>query len=260
MWYEDAKEVLPQPENASEILSDLICEIKVSHNVSIWNEVEDWDKLEEENEELVQFAQFVIGENWAWDCTNNAFLLQTPKQAFVTGFNEYGLWGIESFIKKLKEQVYATEYFEDGGALKFIAWTCENNQTRFVIHSYHKEYHYLETLFDITIDRDILISKLENILKIWHETVYKAIKEQEKILNKKAENPNYEASVNHFFPEFRAPVKKIIDRDLKYFERKYGIKILFAIENGSRAWNMTSKNSDYDVRFVFKRSAEVIFH
>ena len=28
MWYEDAKEVLPQPDEESEIVSDLICEIK----------------------------------------------------------------------------------------------------------------------------------------------------------------------------------------------------------------------------------------
>lgn len=256
MWYEDKKEILPQPENESEVVNDLICEIKVNHDASIWDEFEDWDKLEEEQDGLENFAKYVIGDDSSWDCTDNTFMLKTPKQAFITGFNDYGLWGIENFIKKLKEQTYATEYLEDGGALKFIAWTDENNHTRFVIHSYNDGYNYLKTLFDITVDRNILISKLENILKIWHETVYNAIKEQERILNKKAENPHCESSVNHFFPEFRTPVKQIIDGNLKYFEREYGIKILFAIENGSRAWNMASKNSDYDVRFVFKRNAE----
>lgn len=39
----------------------------------------------------------------------------------------------------------------------------------------------------------------------------------------------------------------------KDIEAKENIKILFAIENGSRAWRMDSKNSDYDVRFVFVR-------
>jgi len=256
MWYEDVKETLPQPENESEVVNDLICEIKVNHDAYIWYDFEDWDKLEDEQDGLENFAKFVIGDNNGWDCSDNAFLLKTPKQAFVTGFNEYGLWGIEKFIKKLKEQSYATEYLENGGALKFIAWTDENNQTRFVIHLYHNEYNYLKTIFDITIDRNMLISKLENVLKVWHETVYNAIKEQERILNKKAENPNCEYFVNHFFPEFRTPVKQIIDRKLKYFESEYGIKILFAIENGSRAWNMASKNSDYDVRFVFKRNVE----
>ena len=36
-------------------------------------------------------------------------------------------------------------------------------------------------------------------------------------------------------------------------EKERGIKILFAVENGSRAWRMESKDSDYDVRFVFTR-------
>ena len=256
MWYEDAKEVLPQPENESEIIFDLVCEIKVNHDAGLYNEADDWDKLEEEKEGLILFAKFIFGDNMGWDCTDNAFLLKTQNQAFITEFNDYGLWSLESFIGKLKNQSYATEYSEYGGAIKFIAWTNENNQTRFVIHSYNVNYNYLKTIFDITVDRNTLVTKLENILKIWHDTVYDAVKKQEYISGQKATNPNMEASVNHFFPEFRTPVNKVIESHLKYFERKYKIKILFAIENGSRVWNMASKNSDYDVRFVFKRNTE----
>ena len=36
-------------------------------------------------------------------------------------------------------------------------------------------------------------------------------------------------------------------------EKEKSIKILFAVENGSRAWRIESKDSDYDVRFVFVR-------
>ena len=36
-------------------------------------------------------------------------------------------------------------------------------------------------------------------------------------------------------------------------EKEKDVKILFAVENGSRAWRMHSKDSDYDVRFVFVR-------
>lgn len=39
----------------------------------------------------------------------------------------------------------------------------------------------------------------------------------------------------------------------KKLEKDKNIKILFAVENGSRAWRMESKDSDYDVRFVFVR-------
>ncbi len=43
---------------------------------------------------------------------------------------------------------------------------------------------------------------------------------------------------------------------LKQTEKNNGIKIIFAIENGSRSWGMESKDSDYDVRFVFFRPVE----
>lgn len=39
----------------------------------------------------------------------------------------------------------------------------------------------------------------------------------------------------------------------KDLESKENIKILFAVENGSRAWRFDSRDSDFDVRFVFVR-------
>lgn len=47
----------------------------------------------------------------------------------------------------------------------------------------------------------------------------------------------------------KAKIKKIC-QDI---EKEKNIKILFAVENGSRAWRMASKDSDYDVRLVFVR-------
>lgn len=45
---------------------------------------------------------------------------------------------------------------------------------------------------------------------------------------------------------------KIINQ-LGKIEKKNNIKILFAVETGSRVWRMESSNSDYDVRFVYIR-------
>lgn len=51
-------------------------------------------------------------------------------------------------------------------------------------------------------------------------------------------------------------MKPIIINKLKEIEEKYNIKILFAIESGSRAWGFPSTDSDYDVRFIYKRKIE----
>ena len=44
--------------------------------------------------------------------------------------------------------------------------------------------------------------------------------------------------------------QKIIEH-LKRIEEEKKIKILFAVESGSRAWGMASEDSDYDIRFVY---------
>jgi len=46
-------------------------------------------------------------------------------------------------------------------------------------------------------------------------------------------------------------MKSKIRSILKQIEKKEKVKIIFAVENGSRAWRMESADSDYDVRFVF---------
>lgn len=49
-------------------------------------------------------------------------------------------------------------------------------------------------------------------------------------------------------------MKNKIQNLLKQIEKDNDINIIFAIENGSRSWGMASKDSDFDVRFVFKRA------
>ncbi len=51
-------------------------------------------------------------------------------------------------------------------------------------------------------------------------------------------------------------VRNIIIENLKRIEESENVRILMAVESGSRAWGFASPDSDYDVRFIYARPAE----
>ena len=51
-------------------------------------------------------------------------------------------------------------------------------------------------------------------------------------------------------------MEKIIQSKLAEIEEKENIRILYAVESGSRAWGFESTDSDYDVRFLYVRPKE----
>ncbi|MGA1871929.1 MAG: DNA polymerase beta superfamily protein [bacterium] len=48
-------------------------------------------------------------------------------------------------------------------------------------------------------------------------------------------------------------IKSLLVREIEKIENENKIKILLAVESGSRAWGFPSQDSDYDVRFIFIR-------
>lgn len=54
-----------------------------------------------------------------------------------------------------------------------------------------------------------------------------------------------------FVPSIAADIEAKIQSKLTALEAEHNVKILFAIESGSRAWGFPSPDSDYDVRFIY---------
>lgn len=51
-------------------------------------------------------------------------------------------------------------------------------------------------------------------------------------------------------------MNKIIEQKLKEIEEEENVKIILAVESGSRAWGFASPDSDYDVRFIYVRETK----
>lgn len=51
-------------------------------------------------------------------------------------------------------------------------------------------------------------------------------------------------------------IRERIDSALAMVERQEEVRILLAVESGSRAWGFSSPDSDYDVRFLYARKPE----
>lgn len=59
-----------------------------------------------------------------------------------------------------------------------------------------------------------------------------------------------------FVPSVSDEKRQLILEKLGAIEAKHGVRVLFAIEGGSRAWGFPSPDSGYDVRFVYAHPAD----
>ncbi|HQT47473.1 MAG TPA: nucleotidyltransferase domain-containing protein, partial [Acidocella sp.] len=57
-------------------------------------------------------------------------------------------------------------------------------------------------------------------------------------------------------PYISPDIHRRIEAELDAVEQQHGVRILLAVESGSRAWRFPSRDSDYDVRFIYQQPVE----
>ena len=58
------------------------------------------------------------------------------------------------------------------------------------------------------------------------------------------------------YKDYEGHMEDLIREKLEEIEKKEQVRVLHAVESGSRAWGFASPDSDYDVRFVYVRPGD----
>ena len=58
------------------------------------------------------------------------------------------------------------------------------------------------------------------------------------------------------YKDYEGPVEPLVSEELNRIEEVHQVRIIHSIESGSRAWGFASPDSDYDVRFIYVRTAD----
>ena len=110
-------------------------------------------------------------------------------------------------IKEISSKDNVSFYIEGASNFKYFTWKLSEKLTRFVIFNYDVDSeNFLHCLFDITANKDLIVSKLESVIETWKEVILESIARQEQISGKKFMNVQKVPIIDYFFPQFRVEI------------------------------------------------------
>lgn len=159
---------------------------------------------------------------------------------------------------------YLKEYFNEVKRLTAVcrnktSWTSDEYSDLEVGKSYHVS--HIGVLRSST---NIMLTEMG--VKEYNSTCFDLYEDGIPLKNRYTQDPRFWAPHLRKFYRSRCPghmeesiVRNSIPNILEMIERKYDVKILLAVESGSRAWGFASKDSDWDVRFIYVHKPEWYF-
>lgn len=156
---------------------------------------------------------------------------------------------------------YIKEYFNEVSRLTAVcrnnsSWTGDDYSDIEIGRTYHVS--HIGVLRSST---NIMLSEMGR--KEYNSTCFDLYEDDIPLGNRYTQDPRFWAPHLHkLYRRYRpglvenSIVKNSIPNILNEIEERYNVRILFAVESGSRAWGFASKDSDWDVRFVYVHPAE----
>lgn len=195
LWYEDAKEYLPEPLQNIEKENSIFCEAILG----IFSEP---DKHTHDYKEIFGYLNYLENKS-SEDIVDIQLHLCSKNYEIFWNFNEKFIYDLIKFIENINKREFSTCYNYEYDPIKLFVWKKDNGHVRFSIYSYKvNDENYLKLIFDVLLEKEILISKLNNVVLTFKENMHKAIKEYEKTIKQEFKIKTDDFYAKYFFPEY----------------------------------------------------------
>ena len=200
-WYEDGVEELPQPSFKS-----YTGRFDIIPLIGVWSDPE---AIGNDREEIKEFVEYLFTKKYKEDLSDYSgcwtqITFIGDKYRASGSFSDEGLLNLDDMIRNFKENDEIRFYILESCRFKFVTWKKSEKLIRFTIFDYNdNDDTFLRCIFDITAEKELIISKLESIIETWKEVILERIRYQESISGMKFVNTKKIPVIDYFFPQFK---------------------------------------------------------
>lgn len=168
-WFIDDNEEIPIPETACEITNELTMKAFFDDYYN-----DDIEELEYSSTRPIATVEFK---------TPQQKYVSNPEMLYVDRFMLF------KFLRNMQRGSYAYYYQNEFTFDKFFAWSCGDNKIRFSIQNYGNNEGGPKTVFDVIVDKNLLI-----------DTLYEQIEIMEREIPKIKKDPAHYPFVHYEYP------------------------------------------------------------